>query len=140
MSLAAELPKHCAQLSGIDSPWEVKPVELKGGEKRGEIQLGWPWGRAAKCPECGQACSMHDRAPERTWRHLDTLQFETRMGARGPRSDCAEHGVKTLAVPWAEPNGRFPLLFGRFVIDVLLASSRVRHACELLELGWETGP
>ena len=48
MSLAAELPKHCAQLSGIDSPWEVKPVELKGGEKRGEIQLGWPWGRAAK--------------------------------------------------------------------------------------------
>ena len=48
MSLAAELPKHCAQLSGIDSPWEVKPVELKGGERRGEIQLGWPWGRAAK--------------------------------------------------------------------------------------------
>ena len=77
MSMDSELQKHYAQLLGIGSPWEVKTVELKLQEKKVEIELGWQWGAAAQCPECGQACSIHDCAPERTWRHLDTMQFTT---------------------------------------------------------------
>ena len=67
-------------------------MELKLGEKKVEIELGWQWGAAAKCPECGRACSIHDCAPERTWRHLDTMQFTTLIRARAPRSDCPKHG------------------------------------------------
>jgi len=100
--------------------------------------LGWQWGQSAKCPECGRACSIHDCAPERTWRHLDTMQFATLIRARTPRSDCPEHGVKTMQVPWAEPQGRFTLLFERFAVEVLLASASVSQACELLGIGWET--
>lgn len=138
MSLDSELQKHYAQLLGIGSPWEVKTVELKLAEKKVEIELGWQWGVAAKCPECGRECSIHDCAPERTWRHLDTMQFTTLMRARTPRADCPEHGVKTMRVPWAAPQGRFTLLFECFAVEVLLASATVSQACELLGLSWDT--
>jgi len=138
MSMDSELQKHYALLLGIGSPWEVRTVELKLAEKKVEIELGWQWGAAAKCPECGRECSIHDCAPERTWRHLDTMQFTTLIRARTPRSDCPEHGVKTMSVPWAAPQGRFTLLFERFAVEVLLASASVSQACELLGLGWDT--
>ena len=132
-----ELQKHYALLLGIGSPWEVK-LELKLGEKKVEIELGWQWGQDAQCPECGRKCSIHDCAAERTWRHLDTMQFATLIRARTPRANCPEHGVKTMRVPWAEPQGRFTLLFERFAVEVLLASASVSQACELLDIGWET--
>ena len=133
-----ELQKHYALLLGIGSPWEVKTVELKLGEKKVEIELNWQWRQDAQCPECGCACSIHDCAPERTWRHLDTMQFATLIRARTPRAACPTHGVKTMQVPWAEPHGRFTLLFERFAVEVLLASASVSQACELLDIGWET--
>ncbi len=134
----SELQKHYAQLLGIGSPWEVKSVELKLEARTVEIELGWQWGAAAKCPECGRECSIHDCAPERTWRHLDTMQFTTLIRARTPRANCPEHGVKTMSVPWAAPQGRFTLLFERFAVEVLLASATVSQACELLGIGWNT--
>jgi transposase len=138
MNMDNELQKHYALLLGINSPWEVKAVELKLAEKKVEIELGWQWGSAAQCPECGRACSIHDSAPERTWRHLDTMQFETLIRARTPRSECPEHGVKTMRVPWAAPQGRFTLHFEGFAIEVLLACASVKQACELLGIGWES--
>ncbi len=134
----SELQKHYAQLLGVGSPWEVKNVELKLTEKKVEIELGWQWGAMAQCPECGRECSVHDCAPERTWRHLDTMQFTTLIRARTPRSDCPEHGVKTMRVPWAAPHGRFTLLFERFAVEVLLASATVSQACALLGISWDT--
>ena len=138
MNIDSELQKHYAQLLGVGSPWEVKNVELKPAEKRVEIELGWQWGADAQCPECGGRCSIHDCAPERTWRHLDTMQFRTEIRARVPRADCPEHGVRTMQVPWAAPHGRFTLLFERFAIEVLLASASVSQGCELLGIGWES--
>ena len=138
MSMDSELQKHYALLLGIGSPWEVKTVDLNLEGKKVEIELGWQWGAAAKCPECGRECSMHDCAPERTWRHLDTMQFTTLIRARTPRADCPEHGVKTMQVPWAAPQGRFTLLFERFAVEVLLASASVSQACTLLGIGWDT--
>jgi transposase len=138
MSMDSELQKHYALLLGVGSPWEVKNVELKLAEKKVEIELAWQWGAAAKCPECGRACSIHDCAPERTWRHLDTMQFTTLLRARTPRADCPEHGVKTMEIPWAAPQGRFTRLFERFAVEVLLASASVSQACELLGISWDT--
>jgi len=138
MNMDSELQRHYAQLLGINSPWEVKTVELKLAQRKVEIELGWQWGAAAKCPECGRECSIHDCAPERTWRHLDTMQFTTLIRARTPRSDCPEHGVKTMQVPWAAPQGRFTLLFERFAVEVLFASASISQGCELLGIGWDT--
>jgi transposase len=132
-----ELQKHYAQLLGIGSPWEVKTVDLKLEARKVEIELGWQWGAEAVCPECAKKCSIHDCAPERTWRHLDTMQFTTLIRARAPRSNCPDHGVKTMKVPWAAPQGRFTLLFERFAVEVLLVSSSISKACDLLRLGWD---
>jgi hypothetical protein len=51
MNMDSERQKHYALLLGVGSPWEVKDVELKLTEKQVEIELGWQWGAAAKCPE-----------------------------------------------------------------------------------------
>ena len=138
MGIDSELQRHYALLLGIGSPWEVETVELKLQERKVEIQLDWQWGADAQCPECGRKCSIHDRAPERTWRHLDTMQFTTLIRARTPRSKCPEHGVKTMTVSWAAPQGRFTLLFERFAVEVLLASASVSQACGWLGIGWDT--
>ncbi len=138
MSIDSELQKHYAQLWGVGSPWEVKHVELNLADQKVELEWGWQWGAAAQCPECGGPCSIHDGAPERTWRPLDTMPFTTVIRARTPRSDCPEHGVKTMKVPWAEPQGRFTRLFERFAVEVLLASASVSQGGALLGIGWET--
>ena len=44
--------------------------------------------------------------------HLDTMWFTASIQARTPRADCLEHGLKTMQVPWAAPQGRCMLLFG----------------------------
>jgi hypothetical protein len=114
-------------------------VALKLAAKKVVIELGWQWGSDAQSPEGGRACSIHDSAPERTWRHLDTMPFITGIRARTPRADGPEHGVKTMTVPWAAPQGRFPLHFERFAVEVLLACANVQAGCERLGIGWETG-
>lgn len=66
------------------------------------------------------------------------MQFETRLVARVPRTNCAACGVKTCEVPWAEPHGRFTLLFDAFAIRVLQAASSVEAARRLLNLSWSS--
>jgi len=137
MNRENELQSHYRLLLGIEAPWHVKDVKLELSEKRVEIQLTWAAGQKAKCPECGQACTLYDLAPERTWRHLDTMQFQTIIRARVPRVDCPTDGVKTIAVNWAEPGGRFSRLFERFAIDVLLCARSVKQAAGLMGLTWD---
>ena len=48
------------------------------------------------------------------------MNFETVIKARTPRTNCAECGVKTVAVPWANKNSRFTLMFEAFAIDAFL--------------------
>jgi len=68
---------------------------------------------------------------------MDTMQFETVMRARVPRTDCPQCGVKTCAVPWADLHGRFTLMFEAFAVRVLQASSNVEQARQLLGLNWK---
>jgi transposase len=125
-----------AQILGIIPPWRVERVELQ--LERGSIEvylehdegIGWP------CPECGQECSLHDHQPERQWRHLDTCQYQTILHAQPPRSNCAEHGVKVVKLPWAEASGRFTALFERLAIDWLGAASQAAVG-QRLGLSWD---
>ncbi len=65
------------------------------------------------------------------------MQFETTITCRIPRSSCPQHGIKSIAVPWAGENSRFTALFERFAIDVLLAAKSITQARELLRLSWD---
>jgi transposase len=132
------LTEHYRQLLGLDSSWEVSEVALSLEDRRVDIHLSHSGGKVA-CPECGVSCTIADHAPERTWRHLDTMQFETRLHAATPRADCGQCGVKTIAVPWADKHSRFTLLFEALAIGVLEAcGGNVRQAAKLLRLDWDS--
>jgi transposase len=136
MSTMNHLTEHYRLLLGLDAAWEVSDVSLSLRDKRVEIIVLHVGGRVT-CPECGKECAIADHAPERSWRHLDTMQFETRLCARVPRADCKTCGVKTTAVPWAEKHSRFTLLFEALAIQVIQACGNVKSAAALLGLDWE---
>lgn len=74
------------QILGIVSPWFVADVEL--ALDQGEVRVALEHRAEATwcCPECGQACPLHDHQEERRWRHLDTCQYQTLLSASLPRS------------------------------------------------------
>ncbi len=119
------LRAHYRLLLGLDADWAVESVALCVEESRVEILLVHQGGEL-RCPKCVTCCSCADHSPERTWRHLDTMQFETILRARVPRSKCGKCGVKTIRVPWAAKSSRFTLMFEAFSIHVLLACSTIK--------------
>jgi transposase len=135
--MSQTLEEHYGLLLGLDASWRVEAVRLSLEEQRIELELTHAAG-ALCCPECGLMRPMKDRSSERRWRHLDTMQFETTIISRIPRTDCPACGVKQIVVPWAEPHGRFTQMFEAFAIRVLQASSSIRRACDLLRLHWDS--
>ena len=132
-----KLTEHYSLLLGLDAAWIVSDVSLSLEENRVEIMVTHAGGSVA-CPECGSGCTIADHAPERTWRHLDTMQFETRLRARVPRADCKACGVKTTSVPWAGKHSRFTLMFEAFAIHVIESCGTVKSAAGLLGLDWDS--
>jgi transposase len=122
----------------LPEPWEVTRVEEDLASVRVTVWLRWPDGVPVRCPECGALTTVYDRLPERAWRHLSVMQYRLELRCAVPRCDCAEHGVKTIAVPWAEPGSRFTLHFEAFAVAVMLASRSLSQAAELLGLHWES--
>ncbi len=137
MEISKELQEHYQLLLGVHSPWQISNVNLNIEGKKVEIYINWTQGAKVVCPECNKECTIKDHREERVWRHLDTMQFATYIKCRVPRSNCNEHGPKTINVPWSEPEKRFTLLFEKFAIDVLLASKSMKAAKNLLGISWD---
>ncbi len=131
------LSRHYHQLVGLNQDWVIADVQLDVENRTLTLSLEFLGDRVV-CPECGATCSMKDHAAERSWRHLDAMQFQTILTARVPRCSCETCGVKTIGVPWAEKHSRFTLLFEAFAIDVLQASQSIRSAALLLGIDWST--
>jgi transposase len=121
---------------GLQAPWHIARVELNPVEQRVDLwaehaDTRWP------CPDCQQLLACADHAEERTWRHLDTCQFQTHLHARVPRVNCPTHGVKQVRVLWAEPRARFTQLMERLIIDVIGQCSTLTGACRILHITWD---
>ena len=131
------LCEHCGNMLGLTEGWKVASVDLSLEDKSLKLRLEWERS-GALCPECAKSVNRHDLSPERKWRHLDSMGFETILAARIPRANCPEHGVTQMKVPWAGEHSRFTLAFEAFAIKVLKASRSVASARELLKLGWDS--
>lgn len=131
------LKEHYRVLRDLDSSWHIDDVALDLPGKQVVIRLSHSGGSLV-FPDCSEGCPRADTAPERTWRHLDTMQFKTEIRAAVPRTRCEKCGVKTIAVPWAGKHSRFTLLFEALTIKVLQAASSVKKAAELLNIGWDS--
>jgi transposase len=123
------------QALGLTEPWSVSKVELTVAGQRVDVwvshtpDMRWP------CPECKTDLPLYDHSEERSWRHLDTMQFKTFLHARPPRVECPDHGVKQVELPWAEPHSRFTVLFERFAIDVLKQTD-IQGGTRILRISW----
>jgi len=97
---------------GVTPPWRLVDQCLDTSREPHvlEIRLEAERGAMFACPVCGQACKAHD-FKDFTWRHLNFFQHHCEITARVPRTDCREHGVKRVAVPWAREGSGFTLLF-----------------------------
>jgi len=123
-----------ATLLGLKAPWEITDVELQQPPGEVHIRVALPEKTLWVCPECASAAPIHDHQ-ERRWRHLDTCQFPTIVHARVPRLKCPTHGIKQLAVPWAEAGSRFTALFEALAIDWLKHAS-VQAVAQQLRISW----
>lgn len=130
-----DVESHYAMLLGINSPWKVVLVDLKLEQQKVEVAIEYN-ANEGPCPQCGALCPKHDSRPLRTWRHLDTMQFETQLHCRLPRIKCDQHGAISLTAPWAEKGSRFTLMFEAFAVRVLKAARSVEEARKLLGLNW----
>src|SRR5947209_20398655 len=77
---------------GVTPPWRLVGQRLDTSKQPHELHLEVAADRGSlfPCPVCGKACKAHDFA-----------EF----------TDCAEHGVLRITVPWAREGSRFTLLF-----------------------------
>jgi transposase len=124
------------RILGIEAPWYVDSVELKLEVGEIHVRLAHHEMIDWLCPECGTACKLYDHQPERQWRHLDTCQYQTILHAEPPRSECSNHGVRVVKMPWAEPSSRFTALFEALAIEWLKATSQ-KAVAGLLQLSWD---
>jgi transposase len=97
---------------GIAPPWKLVGQRLDTDKRPNELRIELAADRGAlfPCPDCGKPCKAHDFT-EFTWRHLNFFQHHCYITAKVPRTDCREHGVKRIQVPWVREGSRFTLLF-----------------------------
>ena len=124
------------RILGIEAPWQVERVELKLKDGEVHVYLTHKDNLEWACAECGALGPLYDHQPERQWRHLDTCQFHTILHAAPPRSQCPEHGVRVVKLPWAEASSRFTALFEALAIEWLKHASQ-KAVGERLRLSWD---
>ena len=124
------------RILGIEAPWQVERVELKLQQGEVHVYLAHQDSREWACALCGARGPLYDHQPEREWRHLDTCQYRTILHASPPRTQCPEHGVRVVKLPWAEPGSRFTELFEALAIEWLKHASQ-QAVGDRLQLSWD---
>jgi transposase len=124
------------QILGLSEPWTVTAVELDRSTASVLVKVEPQPDAVFSCPTCGRPAPGYDRRTRR-WRHLDTCQYTTILEANVPRLSCPEHGVVTVAVPWAEPHSGFTSMFEALVIDWLHEAS-IQAVARQLRASWSS--
>jgi len=122
-------------LLNLDTDWQVSGVSANQAEEDVIIIIKYI-GKLATCPETGEICSIYDHAPERLWRHLDTMQFKTYISCQLPRVKNSNGKVITIVPAWASKHERHTHLFERAAIDLLKATRSQTKTAELMRCGF----
>lgn len=119
------------KLLHFDSNWTVEDVHTNDKTSEVEIKIHYT-GSKARCPETNEECGLYDHAPERKWRHLDTMQYKTFIVCSLPRIKNRSGKVLTIKCPWADKFERHTNLFEHLAIDILKATKNQTKTAELL--------
>lgn len=63
-------------LLNLDEDWQVTKVDADYRLSDVNITIEH-MGKQAECPTTMEMLKIYDHAPNRTWRHLDTMQYKT---------------------------------------------------------------
>jgi len=119
---------------GVTPPWRLIDQRLETDCRPYVLGILLEAGRGAlfPCPDCGAACKAHD-FKEFTWRHLNFFQHHCLITAKVPRTDCPEHGIRRMTVPWARDGSGFTLLFEQAAL-MLAREMPVLAAARIIEV------
>ncbi len=129
--------KHYGKILGLKSPWQVEEINTDMEKVEIEIKVKSKKGSKLLCPVCNKLCSKEDHLKERTWRHLNIMEFKTIIRAKTPRISCKEHGIKTVKVPWADAYSRYTSQFESHAIDILQGTKNITAAKKILKVSWD---
>ena len=122
-------------LLNLEDNWQVKNVEAD--YKLTEINVFVDFiGNQAESPDTMEMCKLYDHAPERTWRHLDTMQYKTYIKCKLPRIKKKNGKVVTVTPPWASKHERHTYLFEHAIIDLLLATKNQTKTAGFMRCGF----
>ena len=122
-------------LLNISDPWEVTSIKRDSKSKEVTAIVTLKVNIPLVCPICGRVAKLHDHRFRR-WRHLDSCNHKTIVEADIPRVECAEHGVKQVAVTWAVKGSRFTAEFESTVL-LWLKGDSIKTVAENFELSWD---
>ena len=120
----------------LEGDWKVSEVDANYKGLDVIIRIEYI-GDKAECPDTFETCSIYDHAPERVWRHLDTMQYKTYIACQLPRVKNSFGKVKTIVAPWASRYERHTYLFEHAAIDLLLATKNQTKTAKLMGCGFD---
>lgn len=133
--MSESLEEFYTNLLDIRDPWEVSSIKRDSKSREVTAIVTLKADRPLVCPICGMVAKLHDHRFRR-WRHLDSCNHKTIMEADIPRVECAEHGVKQVAITWAVKGSRFTAEFESTVL-LWLQGDSIKTVAENFELSWD---
>lgn len=124
------LKSFYTQSLGIKAPWKVTSVSFKAEAKQVLVSVECRRGVAWSDPQTKQRAQIKDWQ-QRTWRHLDTCEFETIIIAKVPRIVLTDGSTMLVSVPWAAPGGRFTRSFERHIIALIQHCRTIKGAASM---------
>lgn len=122
-------------LLNLEDGWEVQSIETDLGNAEIYISINCRLQELAD-DQTGELCKVYDHAPERKWRHLDTMQYKTYIKCKLPRIIASDGKVKTIQPNWASGYERHTYLFEHAVIDLLKATKNQTKTALLMRCGF----
>jgi hypothetical protein len=120
----------------LDNKWEVTSVDVNLETSIVLVHLDY-LPNTGLCPFSLEDCRIYDYAPERRWRHLDTMQYQTWLVARLPRVINSDGKVSTISVPWADYSDRYTFLFCSAVIQLLQLTRNQTKTAEFFKTSFD---
>jgi transposase len=97
----------------IENPWFIDSIKTDLDKKEIDIFIKYQKGSLFVCSDedCNNNCKIHDGSFRR-WRHLDIVDFRCYLNVKVPRTNCKEHGIRTLAsLPWMRMQTHYSFKF-----------------------------
>jgi transposase len=116
----------------LEKPWYIADVHIE--QKERIVVISVEYNRLYKWVDNnGQECRIHAHE-ERAWRHIEIMEYSTRIVCRVPRLIRPDGGTQMAEVPWANSTMRITKAFEKKVAVTLRETTTISGCCKLLHL------